>query len=86
MQNYMTTKEAAELWGISERRVSTLCKNERIVGVKKDGRVWLIPADTEKPTDHRVKSGAYKKMMRRTDLPLPIGISDYRLASSEYQA
>ena len=84
MADTMFVKEAAKLWGISERRVSTLCKDGKIKGAKKQGKSWLIPVDAEKPADRRVKSGAYKKVVRPDNLPLPIGISDYRLASSEY--
>jgi len=84
MAEYMTTKQAASLWGISERRVSILCREGRIEGVSKQGHAWMIPADAEKPADNRVKSGEYKKNVRPENLPLPIGISDYRLASSEY--
>lgn len=84
MAKKITTKEAAALWNISERRVSVLCREGRISGAVKEGRSWLIPADAEKPTDNRVKNGTYIKPVRPDRLPLPIGISDYRLASSEY--
>ena len=84
MAEYMTTKQAATLWGISERRVSILCREDRVDGVKKQGHAWMIPADAEKPADNRVKSGEYKKNVRPQNLPLPIGVSDYRLATSEY--
>lgn len=80
----MLVKEAAKLWNLTERRVASLCKEGKIEGARKQGRTWLIPADTRKPIDNRVKSGAYKKTYRTAKLPLPIGISDYRLASSEY--
>lgn len=84
MTDTMFVKEAAKLWDISERRVSALCKEGKIKGAKKQGKSWLIPADAEKPADNRIKSGAYMKGSRPAHLPLPIGISDYRLASSEY--
>ena len=84
MADTIFVKEAAKLWNISERRVSTLCKEGKIKGAIKQGKSWLIPANTEKPTDNRIKSGIYKKVVRPANLPLPIGISDYRLASSEY--
>lgn len=84
MANTMFVKEAAKLWNISERRVSTLCNEGKIAGAKKQGRSWLIPIDVKKPADGRIKSGKYKKSARPANLPLPIGISDYRLASSEY--
>ncbi len=84
MGHAMTVKEAARLWGVTERRVTVLCKEGRIKGAYKKGRSWVIPAKTEKPTDSRIKTGAYRKTKRLPDLPLPVGISDYRLASSEY--
>ena len=84
MADVMTVKEAASLWNLTERRVTSLCKEGKIAGAKKQGRLWVIPVDSEKPVDNRVKSGAYKKVVRPSKLPLPIGISDYRLASSEY--
>ena len=84
MSDMMLVKEAAKLWNLTERRVSSLCREGRIEGVKKQGRSWLIPADAERPSDNRVKSGAYRKERRADNLPLPVGISDYRLASTEY--
>lgn len=84
MDNAMTVKEAAMLWGITERRVTILCKEGRIEGAYKKGRGWVIPIDAEKPADSRIKTGAYRKSKIQPNLPLPVGISDYRLASSEY--
>ncbi|RHP32459.1 AAA family ATPase [Lachnotalea sp. AF33-28] len=84
MGDTMTVKESAILWGITERRVTVLCKEGRIEGACKKGRRWVIPADAEKPIDSRIKTGAYRKTKMLPDLPLPVGISDYRLASSQY--
>lgn len=84
MTNTMTVKEASVLWDLTERRVASLCKEGKIKGAVKKGRSWIIPKNAEKPIDNRVKSGMYKKASRPMRLPLPIGISDYRLASSEY--
>lgn len=58
---FMTAKQAAEIWGISSRRVALLCEQGRIEGVKKAGAVWLIPPDAVKPKDERIKSGKYIK-------------------------
>jgi hypothetical protein len=80
----MPVKEAAKLWDLTERRVSSLCKDGKIKGARKQGHSWLIPADAQKPVDNRIRTGAYKKAVRPVNLPLPIGISDYRLASTEY--
>ena len=52
---YMSAPEAAEKWGISERRVQRLCEERRIPGVSKIGYMWLIPKDAEKPKDNRLK-------------------------------
>ncbi len=51
--SYIKTKEAAERWGISDRRVRILCEQGRIEGVFKQGRSYLIPENAEKPEDGR---------------------------------
>ena len=56
---YLSTFEVAEKWGISPRRVGILCNNDRIPGAQRAGSRWIIPADAEKPTDARIKSGKY---------------------------
>ena len=58
---YLSAKEAAEKWGIGERRVQTLCTQDRIDGVIRIGSTWGIPDDAEKPKDARIKSGKYIK-------------------------
>lgn len=84
MTDYMHVKEAARRWNIGERQVSHLCKLGKIDGAVKQGRSWLIPAGAQKPADQRIKTGAYMQSVKSPKLPLPIGISDYRLASSSY--
>lgn len=80
-----TCKEKALEWKISERTVTNLCNNNRIPGAVKDGKSWNIPDDAEKPIDKRVKSGNYKNHVKTTEKKaLPIGISDYIRAQSEY--
>jgi len=58
---YITANEAADKWGISSRRVHTLCNEGRINGATRLGNVWAIPKDAQKPTDARIKSGKYIK-------------------------
>ncbi len=58
---FMTVKQAAEKWGLSERRLQTICIEGMIPGVVKFGRAWAIPMDAEKPVDKRIKSGKYIK-------------------------
>lgn len=53
--SYMTIKKAAELWSISERRLTKLCNENRIPGAQKFGWSWAIPEDAEKPYDGRRK-------------------------------
>ena len=50
---YIGTKEAAERWGISERRIRVLCRNGKIDGAVLDGKTWRIPNDAGKPADGR---------------------------------
>ena len=78
MKKMETTRTMAERWNLTERRVSKLCKDGMIRGAVKDGRSWQIPADTEKPVDRRVRTGAYQNHDVQTRLPIPIGVSDYR--------
>ena len=42
-------------WNISSRRIWVLCTEGRIEGAAKKGKMWLIPGDTQKPTDTRFK-------------------------------
>ena len=58
---YLTVKEIAEKWGISERRLQTMCKEGIVEGSKRFGRSWAIPEDAIKPVDRRIKSGKYMK-------------------------
>ena len=81
---YMTTQDAADLWKISTRRISILCKEGRISGAYKDGKQWMIPVYAEKPADNRLRETQRYGRKPMKKLPLPIGISDYRKASSEY--
>ncbi len=61
MKEYMTIQQISEKWGLSVRRINTLCNSGRIDGAVKFGKVWAIPADTTKPDDERIKSGKYIK-------------------------
>lgn len=60
MFDYMTVQEAAILWELSERRVQKLCEGNRIDGVVRLSRVWLIPKDAKKPIDKRYKASKEK--------------------------
>ena len=53
---YMTVKQAAEKWEISDRRVRILCAEGKVSGAIREGRRWMIPVDTRKPADGRFKA------------------------------
>ena len=50
---FMSAREAADKWGISQRRVAVLCSEKRIKEATMVGNMWIIPANTQKPTDAR---------------------------------
>ena len=53
MKTYISIREAAEKWGVSERRINQYCTEGRIPGAQRIGKAWAIPADAEKPGDPR---------------------------------
>ena len=60
MDGFMTVKETAERWRLTERRVQKMCSDGKIEGVQKFGSAWVIPEEAEKPEDGRVVTGKYK--------------------------
>lgn len=53
MQRYLSIREAAEKWGVSERRINQYCAEGRVPGAQRIGKAWAIPSDAEKPGDPR---------------------------------
>lgn len=51
--DYITAKEAADKWGISQRRVAILCSEGRIPNAEMLSNMWLIPKEATKPDDGR---------------------------------
>ncbi|RHO30215.1 Fic family protein [Amedibacterium intestinale] len=71
--DYLTVTQAAEKWGISSRRVRLLCANGEIDGVIRKGKLYMIPADTEKPLDKRKlpnkrKRGKFSELLTDIDM------------------
>lgn len=54
MLSYISAKDAAEKWNISQRRVAILCSEKRIEGAIMLGNMWLIPSTAKKPLDKRI--------------------------------
>ena len=60
---YITVKQTAQNWGISDRRVRVLCSEGKITGAVKEGKTYKIPIDATKPADGRMKKAC--KQTRR---------------------
>ncbi len=52
---YLSVREISNNWGMKERKVTALCRDNRIPGVRKKGNTWLVPSDAMKPRDKRRK-------------------------------
>lgn len=50
---YISAREAADKWGISQRRVAVLCSEQRVAEATMIGNMWIIPSSAEKPVDAR---------------------------------
>lgn len=64
---YISITEASKKWGISNRRIQTLCAQDRIPGAARIASVWAIPVNADKPADARIKSGKYIKQNKDTE-------------------
>ena len=49
----MSAREAADKWGISQRRVAILCSENRIANAEMIGNMWVMPSNAKKPIDAR---------------------------------
>lgn len=54
---YIKVSQAAEKWGLSTRRVRILCAENKIDGVIKKGKLYMIPENTPRPVDNRKFKG-----------------------------
>ena len=64
----MSAKEAADKWGISQRRVAVLCSENRIKNVQMLGNMWLIPINAEKPVEQEAQDIIIKQMRKMLSL------------------
>lgn len=69
---YLSCSDASKAMGFSVRRIQQMCKNGELPGAIKEGRKWLIPDETIH-MNHFAKNKS-----------LPIGISDFKLATTGY--
>lgn len=67
--DYWKIDEVAQAWGISQRRIQTLCAEGKIKGAARFGRAWMIPKGTQKPVDGRTKAVMAAK--DEPNMPMP---------------
>ena len=59
--DFISARETAEKWGITQRRVEVLCMNGQVQGVERVGNMWLIPKTAAKPIDGRTRAAKQQK-------------------------
>lgn len=59
--DWISAQEAADKWNITLRQVQSLCLHGKIEGVKRLGKIWLIPKEAERPVDGRTLAGKEQK-------------------------
>ena len=63
MNGYISVRDAATRWNITERQVQKLCVMGRIKGVTRFANAWAIPAEAPKPTrTGKLKPGRKSKL------------------------
>lgn len=60
---YMSVKQAALRWNLSERSVRNYCASGRVNGAFLAGKTWLIPIQAEKPERSRKKDNTPKSIL-----------------------
>ncbi len=86
---YITVRQAAERWGISERRVRVLCSEGKISGAAREGRNWMIPSNAKKPEDGRLKAAeslltAIDRKKRELDTRRPLTEGELERLTEEF--
>ena len=69
---YLSCADAAKAMKITVRRIQQMCKQGKIPGAIKDGRIWKIPAAVAMEDICEARK------------PLPIGVSDFKAATTNY--
>lgn len=70
--DYLSCVDTAEKLGVTIRRVQQMCKQGELPGAVKDGRTWMIPVN------------AISEDLNAKRKPLPIGVSDFKAATTGY--
>ena len=70
--DYLSCGDVAQRLGITTRRVQQMCKQGDFQGAEKDRGLWRIPAN------------AIPEDLSEKKKPLPIGVSDFKAATTSY--
>ena len=70
---YISVKQTAEKWGVSDRKVRMLCEKGKIAGAKREGRFWKIPSEAKKPVESLLENIDRKKKELDSRRPLTPG-------------
>lgn len=70
--DYLSCGDVAQRLGITTRRVQQMCKQGDFQGAEKDRGLWRIPAY------------AISEDLSEKKKPLPIGVSDFKAATTSY--
>ncbi len=69
--DYLKIEDVAKKWGLSTRRVQSLCSQGKIEGAIRFGRDWMIPQNAKRPVDGRTKAGR-KDTVALLDMNMPL--------------
>ncbi len=84
MSRKQTVNEIAKLWNIPPSQVTRYCREGRIESAVKEKGIWLIPQEAIKPQRRKQNHHLRKPSASAIRKPLPIGISSYKEACSDY--
>ena len=81
--DYISAQDAATKWGISKRRVQTLCASHRIENAVRVGNMWILPEDAEKPSDRRIKHKKATTLMTCKTNPIRVARNQIKTISTK---
>lgn len=88
--DYITVKEAAEKWKLSERMVRKYCEQGKIEGVIHAGSVWILPMDAAQPNEVNQKKAKItpfaNKVMYQRNKGYHYGIYEYIQVNLAYSS
>jgi len=74
--DYISIKEAAEIWEMDTSNIGKLARKGKIEGAKKVARNWLIPKNTPKPIDGRTRETKAEEKSAHFRFPLYVNLEE----------